>query len=145
MWLCVCAWVSRIPTCSHTHPHMHWVLMSLFVGSYHTFFANLLSVPAACGLEIPGHVAKRQVPILFFLDAMVRGGRVGPERNRYRLSQRRHIVFCELRRDGEYIYLYIYKNNGIFVYLWICFTCLSKIQIKRIILEETFKYNSRMI
>ncbi|KAL1267832.1 hypothetical protein QQF64_033195 [Cirrhinus molitorella] len=45
---------------------------------YHTFSVNLLSVPA-CGLEIPGHVAKRQVPILFFLVAMVRGKRVGPE------------------------------------------------------------------
>ncbi len=122
--------------------------MSLFVGSYHTFSANLLSVPAACGLEIPGHVAKRQVPILFFLVAMVRGRRVGPERNRYRLSQRRHIVSCALHRDGIYIYIYIRFSfsNGIVVYLWnVFFICLSKIQIQNIMLEETFLKFSRML
>lgn len=68
-----------MPTCSHTDSHMHGVLMSLLVGSYHTFSVNLLSVPAACGLEIPGHVAKRQVPILFSSVAMVKkeGGACG--------------------------------------------------------------------
>lgn len=101
--------------------------MSLFVGSYHTFSVNLLSVPAACGLEIPGHVAKRQVPILFFLVAMVRGKRVGPERNRYRLSLRHalHCLSSALHRDahinnGEYFRIkYNFFSNGfIMVLLW---------------------------
>lgn len=117
MRLCVCDWVSRMPTCSHTDTHMHWVLMSLLVGSYHTFSVNLLSVPAACGLEIPGHVAKRQVPILFFLVTMVRGRRVGPEWNRYRLSLRRHHLSCALHRCTHTNTMWVNITTGKYFYI----------------------------
>lgn len=92
---CIFDWVSYMPTCSHTDSHLHRVLMSLLVGSYHTFSVNLLSVPAACGLEIQGYVAKRQVHILFSLVCHGEEGGWGLW-NRYRLSlQTAQTLTCD--------------------------------------------------
>ncbi len=128
MRLCFCLSISHTHMFTHT-THMHWVLMSLFVGSYHTFLLICSLFQQLVAWRYQAMLPSDRYSFCFsWLPWWEEEGGAWTKQVQT-VSETAHCLLWT-HRDGEYIY------NGIFVYLWTCFTCLSKSRFKRSSLKK---------